>query len=91
MKHPASRKDFVGKQGETISTAVWMSAWAGLGAVFVALVLGGGFYFFEAPIRTLIDEHIYYIEAGIPIVFVAAFGISLALTLENQFRRGKWR
>ncbi len=35
-------------------------------------------------------EHIRYVLISIPVIFAAAFGLSLSFTLELQFRRGKW-
>ena len=40
---------------ETVSDALWMSLFAGLGGVFIALLLLGGFYLFD-PIGKLISR-----------------------------------
>ncbi len=75
---------------ESISGALWTIVLSGLGAVFVEAVLVGGFYLFEPLTRTVIEDHGLYLLIGIPVIFVAGFGVSLALTLESQLRRGKW-
>jgi len=68
-----------------------MSLLAGLGGIFITAVLLGSVYLFEPAARMWIDAHPLYAMLSFPLIFVAGFGMSLAFTLESQFRRGKWK
>jgi hypothetical protein len=74
---------------ETVSDALWMSLLAGLGGVFIVLLLLGGFYLFDPIGKLIIDGHSSYVLASVAVIFVAGCGVSLQLTLKMQFWRGK--
>jgi hypothetical protein len=68
-----------------------MSVCAGLGAVIVETILVGSLYLFEPIAKVFIESHRFPILISFPLVFVAAFGLSLQFTMEMQFWRGKWK
>jgi len=57
---------------ETVSDALWMSLFAGLGGVFIALLLLGGFYLFDPIGKLIIEGHSSYVPASVAVIFVAA-------------------
>jgi len=75
---------------ETVSDALWMSILAGLGGVFIAVLLLGSFYLFDPVSRRIIDQHSVYFLGSVAVIFVVSFGISILLTLRMQLWRGKW-
>jgi hypothetical protein len=85
MKNRMSRDS-----GNTISDALWMSVYAGMGSVFAMAILLGGAYLFEPAARMWIDAHPVYVALGTIFIFVAGFGMSLAFAMELQYRSGKW-
>jgi Kef-type K+ transport system membrane component KefB len=75
----------------TVSGALWMSVFAGLGAVVVETILVGSLYLFEPVAKAFIEKHSTPILLCFPLIFVAGFGLSLQFSMEMQFWRGKWK
>lgn len=76
---------------ETISDALWMSVLAGFGGVVIEAIVLGGFYLFDPVAKMILEDHGPTVVLSFLVIFVAAFGLSLQVTLEGQFWRGKWK
>jgi len=70
---------------------LWTGVCAGLGAVIVEAILVGSLYLFEPFARAFIENYGFPILISFPLVFLAAFGLSLQFTMEIQFLGGKWK
>lgn len=68
-----------------------MGLCAGLGAMIVEVILAGSLYLFEPIAKAFIEAHSSLILISFPLVFVAAFALSLQFEMEMQFLRGKWK
>jgi hypothetical protein len=76
---------------ETVPDALWMGVLAGLGAVVIEAILLASFYLFDPAAKKIIEDHSISLVISFPVIFVAAFGLSLQFALEGQFWRGKWK
>jgi hypothetical protein len=76
---------------ETVSDALWMGFFVGLGAIVIELILLGSFYLFDPAAKRIIEDHSTSLFVSFPVIFVTAFGFSLQFALEGQFWRGKWK
>jgi len=74
---------------DSVSDAVHSSLWAGVGAVLIEVFLLVC-CLFDSGLKNYISGHLQYVLISIPLVFIAALGVSLGFTLALQFRRGKW-
>lgn len=77
--------------GDSISDALWTSVSAGFAAVFVVLILSGFIYLFSPAGKHTIENHVFQCLIAAVVVFVGVFGVSLELSLTDQFWRGKWK
>jgi Kef-type K+ transport system membrane component KefB len=77
--------------GESIADALWMSASAGVAAVLVLFILSGFIYLFDPAGKQIVEKHLSQCLIAAILVFVGVFGITLEMTLTDQFWRGKWK
>ena len=78
------------KSKQDIKDVFWTGVFAAFGGMFIEIVLVGSLYLFEPTARRGIDLYFPYVLLSIPVIFVAAFGISLQLSMKTDFWRGKW-
>jgi hypothetical protein len=76
--------------GDSISDAQWMSVSAGLRQCsswsFCPLI-----YLFDPAGKQTIENQLFQCLIAAVVVFVGVFGVSLELSLTDQFWRGKWK
>jgi hypothetical protein len=77
--------------GDSISDALWMSVSAGVAAVFVVLILSEFIYIFDPAGKQTIENHLFQCLIAAVVVFVGVFGVSLEVSLKDQFWCGKWK
>jgi hypothetical protein len=60
-------------------------------AVFVVVILSSFIYLFDPAGKQTIENQLFQCLIAAVVVFVGVFGVSLELSLTDQFWRGKWK